>query len=202
MKKILFISLFFFLVFQSYSQPVEKKMLLKNEFYLSYGAGSVQEITGIFTDMFISIFSFSNTTIKTIGLPGPIILGFKRVLFKRVGVGILASYTNYNSEVRKQSDNSLLFSSHLKFYTLMARADLYYVINEWVQMYSGASLGFVKAKGSTDNANSTPSKPSEENALAYQINAFSIRVGKSFGGFLELGYGFNGMINLGFSYKF
>jgi hypothetical protein len=50
--------------------------------------------------------------------------------------------------------------------------------------------------------NNTQPEEKRRTIPAYQINAFSLRVGKSFGGFFELGYGYNGIVNLGVSYKF
>jgi hypothetical protein len=190
------------IVLSSNAQVKEKKMLLKNEFYAAYGGGSIQEIGSAFEDIFMQILTFTEGDSKLIGPTGPIIIGYKRVFWDHLGLGILASYTSINSEYRKHSDNTLIYSLKNKFITVMGRMDVYYVTNEWVQMYSGGSFGAVNCKGTLNVTSSPPEQDNNETTPAYQINVFSLRVGKNFGGFLELGFGYNGIINGGISYKF
>jgi opacity protein-like surface antigen len=187
---------------QSNSQPVEKKMLLKNEIYASYGFGSSQELVTALADVFEAMFSFTDGDFKVTGIGGPVQLGYKRVIDDYLGIGLMASYTHFNSEYLKKSDKSVLFTTNNFFWAVMVKLDFYYVINEWVQMYSGGSFGVINC----DRTQRIPNDPKpynlNETLPSYQLNLFSLRAGKSIGGYFELGFGTNGIINLGVSYKF
>ena len=130
------------------------------------------------------------------------IAGYKRVIDNYIGIGVIASYTHFNSEYRAKSNNELIFSTENTYSAMMLKLDLYYVINEWVQMYSGGSIGVMNC----DRTERIPDDPKpynvNETLPAFHLNAFSLRVGKSIGGFFEFGFGTCGVINLGVSYKF
>ncbi|MFI5144626.1 MAG: hypothetical protein ACHQJ4_03440, partial [Ignavibacteria bacterium] len=95
-----------------------------------------------------------------------------------------------------------LHSTTNSTYAAIIKLDFYYVNNEWVQMYSGGSFGVINC----DRTQRIPGDPKpynvNETLPSYQLNLFSLRVGKSIGGYFELGFGTNGIINLGVSYKF
>ncbi|MCK4288204.1 MAG: hypothetical protein KAW86_03280, partial [Bacteroidales bacterium] len=40
------------------------------------------------------------------------------------------------------------------------------------------------------------------NHFNFQITAVGVRLGKSLGGFMELGFGYKGLLNFGLSYQF
>lgn len=201
MKKIIFIWLIISGL-SSFSQPVEKKMLLKNEIYASYGFFSSQELLTGFSDLLGAMFTFTSGDFKVTGVGGPVQLGYKKVLEDYIGVGVTGSYTEFNSEYIKKSDKSVLFTTTNRYWALMVKLDIYYVTNEWVQMYSGGSFGAINY----DRTQRIPNDPKlynfNETLPSYHLNLFSLRVGKNLGGYFELGFGTSGIYNFGISYKF
>lgn len=183
-------------------QPVEKKMLLKNEFYASYGFFSSQELLTGFTDLLGAMFTFTEGDFKVSGVGGPIQFGYKRVLDDYLGVGITGSYTEFNSEYIKKSDKSVLFTTTNRYWAVMVKLDFYYVTNEWVQMYSGGSFGVINWDRTQIISDDPKPYKHNETLPSYQLNLFSLRVGKSLGGYFEFGFGTSGIYNLGVSYKF
>ena len=203
MKKI--ISLLLFIIIFSFninSQVIEKNASLKNEFSLSYGFASSQEFIDILTELIHSIFTFTDGEVKRSGFGGPIIFGYKRIFDNIIGVGISGLYSSYNTEFIKHSDNSILYSTTNKYYAVILKSDIYYVTNEWVQMYSGFSIGAISENSTLKVVNDPQIHYTSQVAPAFQLNLYSLRVGKKFGGYFELGYGCNGILNLGGTYKF
>lgn len=87
-----------------------------------------------------------------------------------------------------------------QYYTFAFQCDYRYVNSGMVQMYSGIGLGYAYVKESLDPSNEEQSVTHNSfNDFAYQINLIGLRLGRKYGGFLELGYGYKGIVNLGFS---
>ncbi len=86
------------------------------------------------------------------------------------------------------------------YYSMAAQIEYRYINNGLIQMYSGIGLGYslVQEKLEPKSSEMTSSTTSF-GTLAYQLNAVGVRIGKQYGGFLELGYGYKGIVNIGFS---
>lgn len=92
------------------------------------------------------------------------------------------------------------FKKYEDIYSLMVGAECHYLNKKWVSLYSGLSIGGFLWRERLDNKDG--SNKSLDGFVAFQVNAIGIRVGKRFGGFLELGFGNNGIVNGGLSVKF
>jgi len=86
-----------------------------------------------------------------------------------------------------------------KFYTGAIDWAYRYYNRGPIQLYSGLGLGFTFGKETFTPNEVVQSSTGNKSSIAYQINAFGIRIGKKFGGFIEFGYGYKGIVNLGFS---
>jgi hypothetical protein len=163
----------------------------KNEVYASYGTGSVQQLSIVFSNIIILPFIGADFTIES---PiGPITAGYKRNLSEHFSIGIEGSYTQFNQEYtilqsKYKVDNT--------FTTVMVSSKYCYNPKNSVQFYSGLSLGGsnFNQKDSVQSANST--------LFAFQLNAIGVRFGTRFAGFIELGMGYSGILNAGVSVKF
>lgn len=83
------------------------------------------------------------------------------------------------------------------FTTIMPLAEYYYLNKPNVKLYGNAmvGLGLGSFTGSTEGTTSG-AFPS------FQLNPIGVRIGKNYGGFLEVGAGLKGIFSAGFSAKF
>jgi len=183
----------------SYSQVKHNESYLKNEIYGSYGAASAQEIASYFNNMLTFPISFFLLSSESRNPVGPVMFGYRRYLNKQLSIGITGSYTAYKTDYHYTLNDSLIGTTDDKFYTVMVRGDYSFVHSDYFQMYSGGAVGLTNFK--SNYADST-SKSVSTSHLAFQVNVLGVRVGKNFGAFLELGFGYNGIFNGGISYKF
>lgn len=187
MKRIYFFTLITcFITGSLYSQQA------KNEIYGAYGLASVQEIASILADVIIYPFVPEDFTI--VSPVGPVIAGYRRNLSEHFSIGMQGSYTAFNKEYTVLSSAKLKIVS--TFITAMLNTNYCYNPRNVVQFYSGLSAG-LSVFTQTDSLRSD-----NKTVFAFHVNAIGIRVGKTFGGLLELGFGFNGIINGGLSVKF
>ncbi len=121
---------------------------------------------------------------------------FKNELFMW---GITAGISNSKSEIYNVGQ----FEGELKrqFYTVAIEWEYRYVNQGPVQVYSGLGLGFTYATETLTPPSESSKSESAGNIsnIAYQVNVAGVRLGKKYGGFVELGYGYKGIINVGFS---
>jgi hypothetical protein len=176
---------------------------LFNEVTVGYGLGSVYYFNKNKT------YSSSNDSDERWSrtLIGPIALGYQRKLTKLISVGVSASYmqrhttetytdyysnptpTTYTSDV----DETLIMA--------LSRVQFTYVRRPFLSLYSAASIGVTVdwEKGTETDGSSYKSK---HLLFAGQLTSIGIRVGRSFSGFAEFGFGSQGILQAGLSYKF
>jgi hypothetical protein len=174
-------------------------MKLKNEVFTSYGVGSAQQLGIFIVYGFASAFTLKE--LEFYNMIGPLIIGYKRNLGMNFSIGITYSYSEMTAEVKNQN-GSTYYKEDFKFHTLMARQDFIYVTNKYVQMYSGLGEGLMIGSSHYKYDYSPTTYKWNETTFAFQVNAFGLRVGHKFGGFIELGAGFNGFVNAGLTWKF
>lgn len=197
MNKSILIFLFLLVsIINIHSQQKEEKILLNNEFHLSYGFGSIQQLTNVTSVTFLGN-SEEQTTRNTIG---PIIFGYKRNFGLNLSFGIEYSYTCFESYYLY--NNVINSKSFRYFHLLMLNSNYIYITNKWVQMYSGINFGFIYCNNNLTYSIFKNPPFASGTVFAYQVNVFSLRAGNKYGGFFELGYGCNGIVNIGVSYKF
>jgi len=187
------------IILNSNSQDLGRSKL-QNEIYGGYGFGSAQEISSVYSDVITPIITIGTLYTETMSPVGPVSLGYRRSFSKNFTLAIAGNYVAFNKQFKKSSDNSVVGTVKNTFYSFIARGDYYYVTGEYFQMYSGVGVGFTYAH---DNyLDSSNASGQGKMYSAFQVNAVGIRVGKNFGVFAELGYGFEGIINAGISLKF
>ncbi len=154
---------------------------LVNDFYISYGFGSLY---------FISNQGGGSNSYKT---SGAVILGYSRSLSMVVAVGFQASFMNisHKSGSSTYEDN---------YWSGLANVRFRYYNRPSFCMYSGVALGIAM---DYINENKTSGTNSYQNYYpAGQLTLLGFRVGRSLSFFGEFGIGTNSIINGGISYKF
>lgn len=179
-----------------------------NEFYAGYSPGlTIQNISDgisdIGDDIFIGIFSNETSVSESSNSPGLFFVGYNRFLSPKFKIGLSASFipVTTTTDIIYIDHSTSQYKVRDNFLTFMARADFQYVKKEYVSMYSGLAAGasFIHTEVISGDADvQDPSKV----LFAFQLNAFGIRVGKGFAGFVEIGFGYNGIVCGGLSYQF
>lgn len=87
------------------------------------------------------------------------------------------------------------------FLTFGLGTEYHYIVKEWFQVYSGASIAYT-SQCSDFTTSSSIFKDSKGGFFNFQVNAVGLRVGKTLAATLELGFGYKGIASLGVSYQF
>lgn len=128
-------------------------------------------------------------------------LGYKRHITPRLSVGLSYMFETQQHHTESSGDpmdKTVTHSTNL-YHTLLADITHYWKRGKWVHIYSGIGFGpCFLSKTYPD----LPNRSYQKVKLAYQITPFGIRVGKSLGGYAEIGYGFKGVFCAGLSYHF
>jgi hypothetical protein len=193
------------------TQPPVKtsQAALPNDLYIGYGALSIFYFTGRMrhsqeypTDPsnYTSV-SFPNQPSS----PGTFYLGYSRSLNKVVSVGFMFgyqsfSYTGTGHHTDYGKDSVVNISATDQLVTGIARFTFCYLNKPFVRMYSGIGIGLTIdfGKATANGVQSTERKLWPGG----QLTLMGLRFGRSFGGFLEFGFGSYGILNAGLSYKF
>ena len=200
---------FLFLSPFSYSQNDEIKVTtstktsqakLCNDFYAGYGALSIFYFTGNFNHSFNLA---SNTTLQDPQSVGSVFIGYSRSLNRVVSTGFLFGFQNFHSSGEGQygvSGTEVPITVDDRLLMGIARVTFCYLNNPVIRMYSGVGIGitmdFGKEKAGAESSSDRKLLPGG------QITLMGLRFGRSFGGFIEFGFGTYGIVNAGLSYKF
>ncbi len=169
------------------TQEKNKQYDLYNEFYVSYGMGSI-------------FYFVDHLGVAATSTPGTVIVGYSRGLNKVIAVGFQVSYTkisreetvnNYNSSYQQRvTDN---------YWQGIANVRFRYLNKSSFCMYSGIGIGVTM--NYYTNEESTTNK-GQQLLPAGQFTLLGFRIGRALSFFGEFGIGTNSIVNCGISYKF
>jgi hypothetical protein len=200
MKKAFFLLLAGLLGCSVMSQAQDDRKLKEwfNDVSVSYSAGSIYYFTGNinhpdYPDMFYGDESDPH------GM-GAFALSYHRKLNKVVAMGFNVSYLNLYYEATDYSDPNQSQKYYDNLFNILASIRFLYVHKPVITMYSGVSIGLTVDFGKTsfNGIDYTDKKLYP----AGQLTLMGIRIGRSFGGFAEFGFGTLGIISAGLSYRF
>lgn len=201
MKKMKTIKMLSVLLILSCMHPLMAQEKGSSEFSLGYGLATSTQFVYDIGDMWGSIFTLGNVTYDREKSSGAIHLGYKYSIGNKFTLGAVFVYEQVNNDVK--SGNDLLGKNVNRFYTLALESDFRYISKEKFQMYSGLGLGYTFGNQDFEASAATEQDADYQvHLINFQITGIGVRVGKSFGGFAELGFGYKGIINLGISYQF
>jgi hypothetical protein len=172
-------------------KPRQDQSELYNNFYLSYGLGSVF----YFIDHEGASADYTTGTFQ---------LGFSRSFNKVIAVGFVVSYTNIgrtdqNYYYPDQTVNNEVTDN---LWQGIATVRFQYLNRSSFCMYSGIGIGVTMDNYTNKNVGSGSTTKGQNLYPAVQLTLLGFRVGHALSFFGEFGVGTNSIINAGVSYKF
>jgi hypothetical protein len=140
---------------------------------------------------------------------GPIHVGFKHFFSEKLSVGAMYNYSDATTKNYLLTNGTSAFSYNYKtvFSTFLTNIDYTWANKEKYNLYTGLGLGYVDVSATatiTDGSGTAPTFTAAASGLAYHLTAIGVhyKLGSSrFGGYAELGFGYNGIVNAGLSYS-
>lgn len=171
----------------------------KQEFSIHIGGGTSNDFVNIGSSISSSLLTLGHITYKDSKSTPSVGVTYKYAIKNK---WMILADAYYQSDKKNAFvANSKIFTQKSSYYTLGLGTDYHYVSNDWLQLYSGASVAYtlVHDKFSNTTANF---KNGNQNSFNFHVNAIGLRVGKKLGASLELGFGYKGIANIGVSYQF
>lgn len=169
----------------------------KHDLSLSYGVGSIDQVTDILTDVLtivLTLGTFAKDQVDYTGLP---FASYHYAPNSRLGFGIAVGGYRATGVLTVAGEEQGAFE---ETNTIAAvELDYRWVMSRSFQLYSGVGVGVRFRKGSyvTEGSESlTATLPT------FHLNALGLRFGRKVGLFLELGAGYKGMVLGGLSAQF
>jgi hypothetical protein len=127
--------------------------------------------------------------------------GFSRIF----SIGATAGIQRYTADRFYDNSSQFLLKTGSHTTTVVSYAaelKVNYVTSDLYQLYGFAGLGSRRYTVSRELVNEpSAGQPMAEYDRVFQVTPLGIRVGKTFNGFMEIGYGYKGLGNLGIGYK-
>ncbi|MEI6172659.1 MAG: hypothetical protein WCR01_02835 [Bacteroidota bacterium] len=159
---------------------------LWNDFYISYGIGSVLYFSNQNSD-------YNKTT------TGTFLIGYSRSINRVIAVGFQVSYGNVERTTPTNLSDSW-YKYNDNYWQGMAGVRFRYLNKPMFCMYSGVGIGVTMDYYSESSLSYT--KTGQKLLPAAQLTLLGFRVGRAISFFGEFGIGTNSIINAGVSYKF
>jgi len=199
MKRFLLILIIAFFSQNSFSQDYYRSYD-HHDIMIGYGQFIPDQFKSVYTSMLDDLYPAKRYVRDNYSSIGTIFITYRHIFKNELFMwGITAGMSNSKSEIYNVGQ----YEGELKrqFYTVAIEWEYRYVNQGPVQVYSGLGLGFTYA---TETLTMPPESSKSESTgnisnIAYQVNVAGVRLGKKYGGFVELGYGYKGIINVGFS---
>jgi len=199
MKRLLLILIIAFFSQNSFSQDYYRSYD-HHDIMIGYGQFIPDQFKSVYTSMLNDLYPSRRYVRDNYSSIGTIFFTYRHIFKNELFLwGITAGMSNSKSEIYNVGQ----YEGELKrqFYTVAIEWEYRYVNQGPVQVYSGLGLGFTYA---TETLTPPPESSKSESTgnisnIAYQVNVAGVRLGKKYGGFVELGYGYKGIINVGFS---
>lgn len=195
---------------QTTPQPENKKPrkstdVLVNECYLAYTYGSLLMTNDYIDHSYDDFPDLVNIPSEAVSYGG-IKAGYNRGLNRVLAIGILLNYEqlsytgDYPNEIHSGSSKAYITDN---IFTEVTMLTIHYLNKPVIRLYSAVGLGIGFAFSNVRKATSSSADASlRKTMFAGQITFIGLRVGRSLGGFMEIGVGSASMISLGMSYKF
>jgi len=214
MKKILLLSLGILMVLPVSAQtnePSESAKVkkgqneMRNDLYVAYNYGSLY-LTNPYAEHSYDNYPEIYNRPDDANSVGGLTVGYNRSLTRVVMFGFMVSYENFASSGNYDPDFSgTTYSAEINDHVIseMATFTVNYVNKPVVRLYSAVGLGvsvvFSHIRGSSPGAVAETDRQAH---FAGQWTMIGLRVGRTVGGFFEIGMGSAAMLSGGISYKF
>ncbi|WP_291286734.1 outer membrane beta-barrel protein [Flavobacterium sp.] len=126
-------------------------------------------------------------------------MGYRYNIGERLKIGGDISYMRTEDKFEKSSTNPKTVKRISNYFMGMVMGQYSYIKTSRLDFYGSGGVGFIGLSTKDQVGGSY-----KDNTLgfAFQINPVGLRVGKAFGAFIEVGYGYKGIATGGFNYRF
>ena len=125
--------------------------------------------------------------------------GYRYNITDRIKIGLDVGYLRINGDLRvthNDTGEKSIIKQTTNYYAVLPSGQVSYYKKGIVNLYGSVNAGVIFGNSKRNSETTTTT------AFAYQVNPIGIRVGKQWGGYAELGYGYKGFANIGMSYTF
>jgi hypothetical protein len=175
---------------------------LHNELSLSYGFGSIAQIGDGIGEGFVHAL-FTDTEMDDGFILGPISAEyFYHFNNPKWAVGGIASYSKWDSDIVKRSNDEKVGERKRNFFSVMPSVKRYWVLNNKFGLYSklAAGVGFLHSESKENGESSWTDN--NGSYFMFQLSFAGLEFGHTFRGFAEFGVGDQGFVQAGIRYKF
>lgn len=171
-----------------------------HDIMISYGAFTIDQFLPVESTMLTELYPDKRYVRDHYAGSGIASFSYRHITYNEVILwGISAGYNQTKATIYNVGTE--VGELERQFISVAIDVQYRYVNSGSIQLYSGVALGY-------QLGNETLTPPSDSglpngsgtiNRLAWQVNAMGIRIGKTFGGFAEFGFGYKGIVNVGLS---
>lgn len=167
----------------------------RHEVSVSYGTLPITNFVGIFSNLFVGVFTGKLSNISSIGATS---LNYLYRINKTIGVGATFSFSSLNADVRNTED--VISQS---YYSIMPQIKFNWLNRDLVTLYSRLNVGVTYlALRRTYEAPGSESQTGCVWAPMFQLSPIGIEVGRRIAGYAEAGWGATGLLIVGIRGKF
>ncbi|WP_369616205.1 hypothetical protein [Flavobacterium sp. CFS9] len=125
--------------------------------------------------------------------------GYRYNIGERFKAGGDLSYLRTEDKFEKSDTNPNTVTRKSNYYMGMIIGQYSYIKTSFIDFYGSGGIGAISLSTKEEGNGGY-----KDNALgfAFQVNPVGLRVGKTFGAFVELGFGYKGIATEGLNYKF
>ncbi|MFH6991811.1 hypothetical protein [Flavobacterium sp. FlaQc-48] len=171
----------------------------KHGLNLTYSDGIPMTLVEGFSDAFSSAILGQKINSKTTS-SGNFGLGYRNQITERIRVGGDIAFEQVQTE-QSDKNNKPIGKRTNRYIMVMPTMSFSYIKTDWLDFYGSAAAGVVLDKYTQREPNKAALKDNATD-FAFQVNPAGIRVGKKFGAFAEVGFGYRGIVSAGLNYKF
>jgi len=166
---------------------------------ITIGGPTSNDLFDITNQVIVSGASLGNFTYSNQNSKPSIVLNYKSAIKNKWFVYADGAYQSIEEDALVNGQK--VGDVNNMFITLGLGTEYHYLSREFIQVYSGLSIGYT-FQNSNFTGSSTDFNDGRSSFANFQINALGFRVGKKLAAVAELGAGYKGILNLGLSYQF
>lgn len=170
----------------------------KHQIAVGIGAVSIDELADMFTTFEEAVISLGSCSFENFETSGAINVTYNYKVSDVIHIGGAVTFESISKDVIVLKEKTGKYEED--FVTIAAECKFAWLNRDFIQLYSRAGVGItlVNGKYTKNNGDSNSDSGSHFN---FQASLFGIRIGKDFGGYLELGGGYKGMVSVGLSLR-
>jgi hypothetical protein len=192
MKTLVAVALGMLLAASALAQAPQKK----NEVFVGIGSGPVSFMVEDFAELFGTVILLGGVTYDDAEHSPQFTAGYQHRFGRRFGAGVEASRASKSATMYVLHENMGKATTRLT--TVVVEGRGHWLTRDWVDLYSGLGLGLAARTKLKEESNDQDTQIE----AACHLTIIGVRVGRDWGGYLELGGVDNSLLALGLSTRF